>query len=68
MKYVTGDMLLSAAAVVYVGIFTGKYRQALVSEWKEICERHLLPVTSDYSFVRSLATDSQVIRNCKYEL
>lgn len=51
----TGDVLLSAASVAYLGAFTSSYRKELVDGWLEICTNLKLQTSPNYSIITVLA-------------
>ena len=53
-KELAGNIFLSAAFTSYIGPFTMKYRQSLMSLWKTLCVRHKLAFSGDYSITGTL--------------
>ncbi|TPX54258.1 hypothetical protein SeMB42_g00367 [Synchytrium endobioticum] len=51
---VVGDVLLSAAAVAYLGPFTSEYRQNLVKKWAEFLPTSHVPHSENVSFWNTL--------------
>lgn len=45
---ITGDVLLSAAFVAYLGPFTGTYRAMLTDRWLIECENYKISVRKDF--------------------
>ncbi|XP_068088957.1 dynein axonemal heavy chain 14 isoform X3 [Hyperolius riggenbachi] len=62
LEGIIGDVLVSAAFIVYCGVFTSEYRVQLVEQWLGLCERHKIPVSADYSVIRAMAGTSEVRR------
>ncbi|XP_078503488.1 dynein axonemal heavy chain 14 [Lissotriton helveticus] len=60
LKGIVGDILVSAAFIVYGGVFTAGYRQALVDDWLKLCDNHSVPVSPDYSLTRVMAKTNEV--------
>ncbi|GAA6069231.1 dynein axonemal heavy chain 7 isoform X1, partial [Tachysurus ichikawai] len=50
----TGDILISAAIVAYLGAFTSSYRQRAVEEWIELCKVKAIPCSKNVSLMLSL--------------
>ncbi|XP_029448950.1 dynein heavy chain 14, axonemal isoform X2 [Rhinatrema bivittatum] len=60
LQGIMGDTLISAAFVVYSGVFTAGHRQGLSHEWSEYCNKSNLPVTPAYSLIRTMAGENEV--------
>ncbi|XP_058247474.1 dynein axonemal heavy chain 7 [Hemibagrus wyckioides] len=50
----TGDILISAAIVAYLGAFTSSYRQRVVEEWVKLCKAKAIPCSKNVSLMQSL--------------
>ncbi|KAM9385734.1 dynein axonemal heavy chain 7 [Pholidichthys leucotaenia] len=50
----TGDILISAAIVAYLGAFTSSYRQNQTEEWINLCRSRQIPCSTNMSLVNSL--------------
>ncbi|XP_030642423.1 dynein heavy chain 7, axonemal [Chanos chanos] len=50
----TGDILISAAIVAYLGAFTSSYRQSATEEWIELCKVRKIPCSGNMSLMSSL--------------
>ncbi|CAH2255707.1 dynein heavy chain 14, axonemal [Pelobates cultripes] len=57
-----GNLLVSAAFIVYCGVFTSDYRMQLVGEWLKLCETYKIPASDDYSVIRAMASKNEVRR------
>ncbi|XP_069810836.1 dynein axonemal heavy chain 14 isoform X3 [Dendropsophus ebraccatus] len=62
LKGIIGDVLVSAAFIVYCGVFTSEYRAQLMGQWSEFCETYQIPVSEDYSFIQAMAAETEVRR------
>ncbi|KAM4770854.1 dynein axonemal heavy chain 14 [Rhinophrynus dorsalis] len=62
LKGIIGDILVSAAFIVYCGVFTSEYRETLVEQWLEFCKRFEIPVSADYSIIRAMASENEVLQ------
>ncbi|XP_066451266.1 dynein axonemal heavy chain 14 isoform X2 [Eleutherodactylus coqui] len=60
LKGIIGDVLVSAAFIVYCGVFTSEYRAQLMGQWLELCKTYQIPVSEDYSFIQAMAAESEV--------
>lgn len=47
---ITGDVLLSAASVAYLGPFSATYRVMLTDRWLIECENYKIAVRKDFRF------------------
>ncbi|XP_047226085.1 dynein axonemal heavy chain 7 isoform X2 [Girardinichthys multiradiatus] len=50
----TGDILISAAIVAYLGAFTSNYRQVQMEKWIKLCKSIDIPCSTNMSLVNSL--------------
>ncbi|XP_028254324.1 dynein heavy chain 7, axonemal-like [Parambassis ranga] len=50
----TGDILISAGIVAYLGAFTSSYRQQQTKEWMSLCKSRGIPCSSNMSLMSSL--------------
>ncbi|MEQ2170598.1 Dynein heavy chain 7, axonemal [Goodea atripinnis] len=50
----TGDILISAAIVAYLGAFTSNYRQVQMENWIKLCRSIDIPCSTNMSLVNSL--------------
>eukprot|EP01060_Flectonema_neradi_P004124 TRINITY_DN12705_c0_g1_i2.p1 TRINITY_DN12705_c0_g1~~TRINITY_DN12705_c0_g1_i2.p1 ORF type:complete len:4231 (+),score=761.72 TRINITY_DN12705_c0_g1_i2:111-12803(+) len=55
-----GDVFLAGASIVYFGAFTPVFRQAVVKEWLEAAKELGVPISQNYSLVKTLADPMQV--------
>ncbi|KAM4694195.1 dynein axonemal heavy chain 14 [Discoglossus pictus] len=62
LQGIVGDALVSAAFIVYCGVFTSEYREKLVNEWLEFCKMYNIPVSADYSIIKAMAAKTEVRR------
>ena len=49
-----GNIILAAGFISYVGTFTAKYREHLLSEWMKVCKEKNIPFSSDFTVQRIL--------------
>ena len=57
-----GNIFIAASSLSYFGPFTGSYRKTMEAEWIRICKENDLPVSEDYSMIKTLG-DPVEIRN-----
>ncbi|XP_031730848.1 dynein heavy chain 7, axonemal isoform X1 [Anarrhichthys ocellatus] len=50
----TGDILISAGIVAYLGAFTSSYRQDQMEEWMNLCKSREIPCSPNMSLMNSL--------------
>uniref|UniRef100_A0A3P8WKL1 Dynein axonemal heavy chain 7 n=1 Tax=Cynoglossus semilaevis TaxID=244447 RepID=A0A3P8WKL1_CYNSE len=50
----TGDALISAGVVAYLGAFTSSYRQDQTRKWRNLCETNGIPCSANMSLTSSL--------------
>ncbi|XP_078119357.1 dynein axonemal heavy chain 7 [Sander vitreus] len=50
----TGDILISAGIVAYLGAFTSSYRQDQTEEWMNLCKSRAIPCSPNMSLMNSL--------------
>ena len=62
VKYnnLTGDMLISAGVISYLGAFTMAYRDQVVSKWVAALEQFGIPRSGKFSLVASLGDPVKV--------
>uniref|UniRef100_A0A667YZX4 Dynein axonemal heavy chain 3 n=1 Tax=Myripristis murdjan TaxID=586833 RepID=A0A667YZX4_9TELE len=56
----TGDILISAGIVAYLGAFTSSYRQVWHKEWIELCKSTQIPCSSNMSLMNSLGEPTKI--------
>ncbi|KAI6653765.1 Dynein heavy chain 6, axonemal-like [Oopsacas minuta] len=57
IKTILGDCLISSAGISYLGPFPVRYRQNMLSQWKDMCWVAKIPVSSKYSFSNHLISE-----------
>ncbi|XP_019945265.2 dynein axonemal heavy chain 7 isoform X2 [Paralichthys olivaceus] len=50
----TGDILISAGIVAYLGAFTSSYRQDQTKKWMDLCQSNEIPCSPNMSLLNSL--------------
>ncbi|KPA84182.1 dynein heavy chain putativedynein heavy chain point mutation [Leptomonas pyrrhocoris] len=52
LKYVVGNVIVSAGVVAYMGPFLHKYRLQMTQRWRDTCAAQGLRVSADYAFAK----------------
>ena len=55
-----GDVFLAGASIIYFGAFTPVFRQEIVTQWLAAAKEIGVPLSANYSLVRTLADPMQV--------
>ncbi|XP_078517697.1 dynein axonemal heavy chain 12 [Lissotriton helveticus] len=50
----TGDVLISAGVIAYLGAFTAGFRQECTKDWSHLCKSKHIPGSEDYSLSKTL--------------
>uniref|UniRef100_A0A8C2TNX8 Dynein axonemal heavy chain 12 n=1 Tax=Coturnix japonica TaxID=93934 RepID=A0A8C2TNX8_COTJA len=50
----TGDVLISAGVIAYLGAFTAGFRQECTKDWSRICKEKNIPCSEDFSLSNTL--------------
>ena len=56
----TGDVLVSAGMMGYLGAFTAKYRELISKEWVEKCQTMEIPASEKFSLVQVLGDQVKI--------
>ncbi|XP_067459187.1 dynein axonemal heavy chain 7 [Thunnus thynnus] len=56
----TGDILISAGIVAYLGAFTSSYRQDQTEEWMNLCKSREIPCSPNMSLMNSLGDQVKI--------
>uniref|UniRef100_H3APA3 Dynein axonemal heavy chain 14 n=1 Tax=Latimeria chalumnae TaxID=7897 RepID=H3APA3_LATCH len=60
VQNITGDVLISAALIVYSDVLTANYRRMMVKEWIGFCNSYNVPVSQDYNLVKVMVDKNQL--------
>ncbi|XP_034168074.2 LOW QUALITY PROTEIN: dynein axonemal heavy chain 12 [Pangasianodon hypophthalmus] len=50
----TGDVLISAGVIAYLGAFTAGFRQDCIKDWTKLCKSKKIPSSDDFSLSKTL--------------
>ncbi|XP_053545345.1 dynein axonemal heavy chain 12 [Bombina bombina] len=50
----TGDVLVSAGVIAYLGAFTAGFRQECTKDWSKLCKSKSIPCSEDFSLSKTL--------------
>ncbi|XP_053515524.1 dynein axonemal heavy chain 14 [Artibeus jamaicensis] len=60
LEGVVGDLLVSAACLVYSGVLTAEFRQLIVSRWESLCAERGVPLSPGFSLVEVMAQKQEI--------
>ncbi|OCT58631.1 dynein heavy chain 12, axonemal [Xenopus laevis] len=56
----TGDVLVSAGVIAYLGAFTAAFRQECTRAWSKMCKSKMIPCSDDFSLSKTLGDPIQI--------
>ena len=51
---ITGDVILAAGVVAYLGAFDAIYRKAIIGDWQTLCKEQKIPCSEEFSLTNIL--------------
>ncbi|XP_028903273.1 dynein heavy chain 14, axonemal isoform X3 [Ornithorhynchus anatinus] len=60
LEGIMGDILVSAACIVYSGVLTADYRHQIVDKWQKLCNKNNIPMSPNYSLTGIMSTTNEI--------
>ncbi|KAM5302059.1 dynein axonemal heavy chain 14 [Glossophaga mutica] len=60
LEGIVGDILVSAACLVYSGVLTAEFRQLIVRRWESLCVEHSIPLSASFSLVEVMVQKQEI--------
>ncbi|XP_038617180.1 dynein heavy chain 14, axonemal [Tachyglossus aculeatus] len=60
LEGIMGDILVSAACIVYSGVLTAEYRHQIVDKWQKLCNKNNIPMSPNYSLTGIMSTTNEI--------
>ena len=57
---VTGNVLMAAGLIAYLGAFTAAFRDGIITSWSKICKDRKIPCADNPSLLRTLGDPVQI--------